>query len=406
MLFKDLDDQVALDRVDAVFQRIIGLFVVAVGFHGRCMLANGLGQMLGKQFRATAHQDSLLHGVFHLSDVARPGENFQQSHRLQADVKQFLAELRAEACSHSPHQRSDVLAAFAEGRQVKGHHVQTVVKILSELALTRGLFQIPVTGHNNAGFADLCLVAAHGLVLARLDDTQQARLLFQAQRVDLVEQNAPLARRGELADLGTVGARKGTLGVTKERGFDQVRGLGSARNRQERMSFPGRTVVHQPGKKGFAGAGLSGEQNGNVVHRRQANALDHRQERGSHAQETTADDLIQGFFARPQKGIRPGGVLCGDHMQTILVERPAEHKGPLRFGEAQFLARRQRLGGQDDDRRGQFLEREFLNQSQSQFGFGRRCDDQDKHAVGVSTEVVADGVVLTLKGGGAQCACQ
>ena len=81
----------------------------------------------------------------------------------------------------------------------------------------------------------LRLVAADRLELAGLDDAQQAGLLLQAERVDLVEQDGAVAGGLELADLGPVGAGEGALDVAEERALDQVGRLGAAGHRQERL---------------------------------------------------------------------------------------------------------------------------------------------------------------------------
>ena len=107
------------------------------------------------------------------------------------------------------------------------------------------------------GLARLRLVAADRLELARLDHPQQVRLLFQAERVDLVEQEGALAGGGELADLGRVRAGERALRVAEELALDQVAGERAARDGQEAVLAARRAVVHQLGEVGLAGAGLA-----------------------------------------------------------------------------------------------------------------------------------------------------
>ena len=51
------------------------------------------------------------------------------------------------------------------------------------------------------------LGAAKGFEFAALDQMQQFRLKLEAERIDLVEQDGPIARQSELAGLDDIGPR-------------------------------------------------------------------------------------------------------------------------------------------------------------------------------------------------------
>src|SRR5947208_17092156 len=102
---------------------------------------------------------------------------------------------------------------------MEGHHVEAVVKVGTETSLPRRRLEVPVAGDNQPRLAAVRLVAADRLVLARVDDAQQAGLRFQAERVDLVQQERSLAGERELADPGAVGAGKGPLDMSKKDAF-------------------------------------------------------------------------------------------------------------------------------------------------------------------------------------------
>ena len=94
----------------------------------------------------------------------------------------------------------------------------------------------------------LRLDAADRLEFAGLDDAQQDRLLLQAERVDLVQQNGSLADGGELADLGSIGAGEGPLGMAEQFAFDQVGGQSAAGNGQKTVIAAAANIVNEPGQ--------------------------------------------------------------------------------------------------------------------------------------------------------------
>ena len=66
------------------------------------------------------------------------------------------------------------------------------------------------------------LEEASGMALNR-----PTRLLLEAQRVDLVEEDRSLAGGSKFADFGTVGTGKGAADMAEKGAFDEVRGLRS-----------------------------------------------------------------------------------------------------------------------------------------------------------------------------------
>ena len=59
-------------------------------------------------------------------------------------------------------QHGDIGAAFAQGGQAHGHHVQAEVEVLAERAVTVFGFEIAVGGGNHAHIDLHLLIAAHG----------------------------------------------------------------------------------------------------------------------------------------------------------------------------------------------------------------------------------------------------
>ena len=122
---------------------------------------------------------------------------------------------------------------------MKRHHIETIVQVLTESAGLDRLIKVPVAGNDDASLADPGLVAANWLELTRFDDAHDTRLLFQSQRIDLVQEERALAGGLELADLAAVGPGEGPLNVAEELAFHQVRRQRRTRHGQETMQPPG-----------------------------------------------------------------------------------------------------------------------------------------------------------------------
>ena len=150
----------------------------------------------------------------------------------------------------------------------------------------------------------LRLDAADRLEFARLDDAQQRRLLFQPERVDLVEQERAFADGGELADLGPVRAGEGPLTWPKNSLSTRLADMAPQGTVRKRCCFARRILVHQPGQVRLAGAGLAGEQHRDVVVGGQGDAVHQRQQRRRQASKrrvsrTSSSDLRFGAVEGP-----------------------------------------------------------------------------------------------------------
>src|SRR5205823_6144877 len=131
---------------------------------------------------------------------------YQPGQRLRTDGEQLFVEFLGVTCYHAAGQGANVLHSLPQRRKVKGHYIQSVIKILAESTLIDGLFEIAVTGGDDPGRASLGPVAADRLIFAGFNDAQQVGLLFQPQRLDLIEKDSPVARGFELANFRSIRA--------------------------------------------------------------------------------------------------------------------------------------------------------------------------------------------------------
>src|SRR5207244_4179705 len=69
-----------------------------------------------------------------IPDVAGPGILLQPAERFDVQVMNFLAELAVAHFQEAPEQQHEVVAAFAQSRQVNGTDVNAIVQVLPETA--------------------------------------------------------------------------------------------------------------------------------------------------------------------------------------------------------------------------------------------------------------------------------
>ena len=121
-------------------------------------------------------------------------------------------------------------------------------------------------------------VAPTGMRLALLEHAQQLHLQRRRHLADLVEEEAPAARRGEEALLVPDGAGEGSLHVPEQLALEQVLRQRAAVDRQERPVGPAGQVVDVPGDDLLAGAALALDQHRRVGRRHVLGELEHLDE--------------------------------------------------------------------------------------------------------------------------------
>ncbi len=95
------------------------------------LAAHARGQVLGQNQFAAGKQRGAFHGVAQFADVARPGILFEAFRDGGGKPRPALGQFREQLVG----QRQNVLAAFAQRRNVQLHDVQAVIQILAEAAL-------------------------------------------------------------------------------------------------------------------------------------------------------------------------------------------------------------------------------------------------------------------------------
>ncbi len=168
-----------------------------------------------------AQNDDTADKVLQLPHVAWPWVGGQKGHRLGRQG-QAAAVLCVESGQEGLGQGRDGFRPFAKRRYVKLYHVQPIVKILSEVAILQGAFEITVGGRNDADIRADQLASADPCEPEILQDMQELGLKQARHLANLIQAQSSATREFEPARLPAVGTRKGPFFVTKQLGLEQL----------------------------------------------------------------------------------------------------------------------------------------------------------------------------------------
>ena len=122
------------------------------------------------------HEQSPFHQVFQLADIAWEGERLQVGDGI---CRGFYVWKFVGGTSQSEevfHQQGDVLAAFAEGRQVQVDEIDAEEQVLAEGVFFHHLAQVNIRGADDADIGAACVAVAQHLVSLVLQHTQELHL--------------------------------------------------------------------------------------------------------------------------------------------------------------------------------------------------------------------------------------
>ena len=127
-----------------------------------------------------------------------------------------------------PHQHWNVLAAFAQGRELNAHHVEAMEKVFAEFTPANHFFQIAVRRGEDAHVHENCLGPADTLKGLLLEHAQQFHLGARREVADLVEEECALVRLLKTTDAPLVGAGERAAFVAEQFAFEKIFGDGGA----------------------------------------------------------------------------------------------------------------------------------------------------------------------------------
>ena len=107
--------------------------------------------MLGLNTRVSHRNHEAFHQIPQLANIAGPGVESQQPHRVAGDVFRFAMVLSRELTEKSFGQEWDVVSPLAERRETDRHDVEPVIEVFPKIALFDCFFEITIGGRDNAG---------------------------------------------------------------------------------------------------------------------------------------------------------------------------------------------------------------------------------------------------------------
>ena len=141
------------------------------------------------------------------------------------------------------HEGGNVLGPLAQGRQMDAQDVQAVVEVRAERPLGHPLREVTMSGHDDACVEGHRLVAAEGLHLARLQDSQQLGLGATGHVGYFIQEHRSRPCRSEDPLAATVRAGEGAPFVTEQLALDHAVRNGGEIDRQKRLATVGAQVV-------------------------------------------------------------------------------------------------------------------------------------------------------------------
>ena len=161
-------------------------------------------------------------------------------------------------------QQGDVLAPIAQRGQMQGKHVQAVEQVAAEFLFFDRAPQIDIGGGDQPHVHPDRLRSSQPLELLVLQNAQQFGLQLQRNISNFVEQQSPLIRQFQSADLLAHRSGEGSLLVAEQLAFQQSRGNGGAVHLDEAALLAPAHVVNHPRYAFFAGPGFPGDQDGGI----------------------------------------------------------------------------------------------------------------------------------------------
>src|SRR5208337_11942 len=157
-------------------------------------------------------------------------------------------------------QRIDVCPTLPQGWTVNGDDVQSVVKVLAELAFFDALFEVFVCGRDDPHICFDGFGAAHTHELMLLKHAKYLSLHAQAGVSDFIQEQSGLVSSFEQAPFLLMGVREGAFLVAEELAFQKGFSERRAVNGQEWAFGPWAVAMNLARHQFLAGAALPEDQ--------------------------------------------------------------------------------------------------------------------------------------------------
>ena len=122
-------------------------------------------------------------------------------------------------------ERADLVAPFAQRRDVEPDDVQAVEEIFAEAPLADGGFEVRVGGGDDAHIDDRGSRFADRCDFAGFEEAEQLRLQLEAEFADFVEEEGAVAGAADDAGVVAVGAGEGAAPMAEQMALERSRGM-------------------------------------------------------------------------------------------------------------------------------------------------------------------------------------
>jgi len=286
----------------------------------------------------------------------------EQLDRLLAQLELRFEFLGRDALEEIFGEKTDVLLAAAQRREVEADDVEPVKKILAELFFGHLGLEVFVCRGDDAHIGLDGLVAADAGERPVLQHAQEFALDGERHVADLVEKEGAAVALLEPADTLGAGPGEGTFFVTEEFAFEEIFRNGRAIDGKERTVVPRAVLVDGPGDEFLPRAAFAGDHDGGIAVR---NAPDH------------FENLLHG-----------GGLT--DDAVLVLLEAEGGFEG---FGQAHFGGGFKRGINHDFEIEGQLLLAHEIEGAEA-----HRFDDALRGAEGAGDDDQSVGIALAQAG--------
>src|ERR1700741_3334910 len=120
------------------------------------------------------------------------------------------------------HKFRNIRFSLAERRQRNRENIQAIVQILSEFTVTDHLPQVPIGRRDDTNIDARGAIAAHGLELALLKDTEQLGLKLQWHVSNFIKEQCASVRQRKPADMRIDSSGKGSAFVPEKLTFEKA----------------------------------------------------------------------------------------------------------------------------------------------------------------------------------------
>ena len=222
------------------------------------------GQIFTMDLAPGGHDGEPARGIFQLAHIAAPLQRFQFGHRIRQQGLGFHSQLRRCTLEEVVHQQGDVLATFAQCRQVHTDHIETMEQVLTETPFAHQLLEILMRGRDDTYIRLDRLMTTDAVELTIGEDPQQPGLQLGRHVADLVEKKCAAVGLFETPGPTRLRAGESPFLMPEQLGLQKIMRDGGHVQRDERTVGPRAVLVQGIGHQLLAGARLAIDQHRDV----------------------------------------------------------------------------------------------------------------------------------------------